>query len=236
MIGLINRLRRELGLTVLLIEHDMKVVMEHQRPGHGPRPRREDRRGHAGRGPARTPRSSRPTSGRRRHDRAARRRPPHPGAPSAQPGSMLALEDVHTYYGHIHALQGVTMRSARGEIVTLIGANGAGKTTTLKTISGLLHPRQGSVTFEGKDISKTPAHELVRAGHRPRARRPPDLLPADRPREPPDGRLHPRPQDGSGPDIERVFDAVPAAPRADRRSRAGRCRAASSRCWRSAGR
>jgi branched-chain amino acid transport system ATP-binding protein len=86
---------------------------------------------------------------------------------------MLALEDVHTYYGHIHALQGVTMSVARGEIVTLIGANGAGKTTTLKTISGLLTPRSGSVTLEGKDITKTPAHELVRAGigHAPEGRR-----------------------------------------------------------------
>jgi branched-chain amino acid transport system ATP-binding protein len=88
-------------------------------------------------------------------------------------GSMLTLEDVHTYYGHIHALQGVSMTVARGEIVTLIGANGAGKTTTLKTISGLLTPRSGSVTLEGKDISKTPAHELVRAGigHAPEGRR-----------------------------------------------------------------
>jgi branched-chain amino acid transport system ATP-binding protein len=88
-------------------------------------------------------------------------------------GSMLTLEDVHTYYGHIHALQGVSMTVARGEIVTLIGANGAGKTTTLKTISGLLTPRSGSVTLEGKDISRTPAHELVRAGigHAPEGRR-----------------------------------------------------------------
>jgi branched-chain amino acid transport system ATP-binding protein len=61
----------------------------------------------------------------------------------------------------------------RGEIVTLIGANGAGKTTTLKTVSGLLHPREGKIEFEGKDISRTPAHELVRAGigHSPEGRR-----------------------------------------------------------------
>ena len=87
--------------------------------------------------------------------------------------ALLRLDDVHTYYGHIHALQGVTMSVARGEIVTLIGANGAGKTTTLKTISGLLTPRSGSVTLEGKDITKTPAHELVRAGigHAPEGRR-----------------------------------------------------------------
>ena len=86
---------------------------------------------------------------------------------------MLSLTDVHTYYGHIHALQGVTIEVRAGEIVTLIGANGAGKTTTLKTISGILHPRQGSVTFEGKDISKTPAHTLVRRGigHAPEGRR-----------------------------------------------------------------
>jgi branched-chain amino acid transport system ATP-binding protein len=79
-------------------------------------------------------------------------------------GPMLALDDVHTYYGHIHALRGISIAVDQGEIVTLIGSNGAGKTTTLKTISGILHPRQGTVTFEGRDISKTPAHQLVRAG------------------------------------------------------------------------
>ena len=86
---------------------------------------------------------------------------------------LLALNDVHTYYGHIHALQGVTLNIRRGEVVTLIGANGAGKTTTLKTISGLLHPRHGTVTFEGEDISKTAAHLLVRKGigHAPEGRR-----------------------------------------------------------------
>ena len=86
---------------------------------------------------------------------------------------MLSLADVHTYYGHIHALQGITIEVRRGEIVTLIGANGAGKTTTLKTISGVLHPRNGSVTFEGADISRTPAHTLVRhgIGHAPEGRR-----------------------------------------------------------------
>jgi branched-chain amino acid transport system ATP-binding protein len=86
---------------------------------------------------------------------------------------MLSLKDVHTYYGHIHALQGISLDVHRGEIVTLIGANGAGKTTTLKTISGLLHPRKGSIVFEGKDIARTPAHTLVRAGigHSPEGRR-----------------------------------------------------------------
>ena len=95
------------------------------------------------------------------------------GSGVGEAGSMLKLEDVHTYYGNIHALQGVTIEVGRGEIVTLIGANGAGKTTTLKTISGLLTPRSGSVILEGKDISKTPAHELVKAGigHAPEGRR-----------------------------------------------------------------
>jgi branched-chain amino acid transport system ATP-binding protein len=86
---------------------------------------------------------------------------------------MLSLKDVHSYYGNIHALQGVTIEVGRGEIVTLIGANGAGKTTTLKTTSGLLPARKGTVTFDGQDISRTPAHELVKAGigHAPEGRR-----------------------------------------------------------------
>jgi len=96
-----------------------------------------------------------------------------PDAQRADGEALLRLQDVHTYYGHIHALQGVTIEVRRGEIVTLIGANGAGKTTTLKTISGLLHPRNGRVAFEGTDISHAPAHRLVRAGigHAPEGRR-----------------------------------------------------------------
>ena len=98
---------------------------------------------------------------------AAGRRAP----PSGE--TMLVLEDVNTYYGNIHALQGISLTVGKGEIVTLIGANGAGKTTTLKTISGLLHPRKGKVTFEGKDVSRTSAHQLVRQGigHAPEGRR-----------------------------------------------------------------
>ena len=78
--------------------------------------------------------------------------------------AVLRLTDVHTYYGAIHALRGIDLEVHRGEIVTLIGANGAGKTTTLKTISGLLHPRVGTVEFEGRDISHVAAHELVQLG------------------------------------------------------------------------
>jgi branched-chain amino acid transport system ATP-binding protein len=97
-------------------------------------------------------------------------------SPTAAPETataVLHLTDVHTYYGAIHALRGIDLEVHRGEIVTLIGANGAGKTTTLKTISGLLHPRVGAVAFDGKDISRVAAHELVQRGigHAPEGRR-----------------------------------------------------------------
>jgi branched-chain amino acid transport system ATP-binding protein len=78
--------------------------------------------------------------------------------------ALLQLENVHTYYGHIHALKGVSLYVDEGEIVTLIGANGAGKSTTLRTISGLIHAREGSVLFGGKNITREPAHEIVCAG------------------------------------------------------------------------
>ncbi len=78
--------------------------------------------------------------------------------------AMLEVKNIHTYYGNIHALKGVTIDVDKGEIVTLIGGNGAGKTTTLRTISGILAPQQGQVTYEGEDISATPAHELVFKG------------------------------------------------------------------------
>jgi branched-chain amino acid transport system ATP-binding protein len=91
------------------------------------------------------------------------------GGPTAAPArrigaQILRLNDVHTYYGHIHALQGISLEVNEGEIVTLLGANGAGKTTTLKTISGLLKPRSGSITFAGEEIGGAPAHTLVRKG------------------------------------------------------------------------
>jgi branched-chain amino acid transport system ATP-binding protein len=78
--------------------------------------------------------------------------------------AMLEVNEIHTYYGNIHALKGISITVEEGEIVTLIGANGAGKTTTLRTISGLLSPRQGSVQLEGEDLSKYSAHEIVFKG------------------------------------------------------------------------
>ena len=78
--------------------------------------------------------------------------------------SILNINNVHTYYGNIHALKGISINIEKGEIVTLIGGNGAGKTTTLRTISGLLKPREGSITLNGEDILKYPAHEIVYKG------------------------------------------------------------------------
>ena len=78
--------------------------------------------------------------------------------------SMLELRDVHAYYGNIHALKGVSLTVEAGEIVTLIGANGAGKSTTLKTISGLLRPRQGEIHFDGGRIDGVRSHDIVSLG------------------------------------------------------------------------
>jgi branched-chain amino acid transport system ATP-binding protein len=80
------------------------------------------------------------------------------------PDAMLTLDNVSVNYGAIEALRGISMRVEKGEVVTLIGANGAGKTTTLRTITGLLSPREGTVTFEGEDISGKATHKLVARG------------------------------------------------------------------------
>jgi branched-chain amino acid transport system ATP-binding protein len=86
---------------------------------------------------------------------------------------LLEVQDLNVYYGAIHALQGISFTVNQGEIVTLIGANGAGKSTTLRTISGLLRPRRGSIVFEGEDITMTPAEQIVRLGigHVPEGRK-----------------------------------------------------------------
>ena len=78
--------------------------------------------------------------------------------------AMLEVRDIHAYYGNIHALKGLSLEVEQGEIVTLIGANGAGKSTTLRTICGLMKPRQGSVHLEGEDLSAYKAHQIVYKG------------------------------------------------------------------------
>jgi branched-chain amino acid transport system ATP-binding protein len=81
------------------------------------------------------------------------------------PGEViLQLEDVHTFYGSIEALKGITIDVRQGEIVTLIGANGAGKSTTLRSINGLNRPRRGTIRFQGQEITNRPAHEIVKLG------------------------------------------------------------------------
>jgi len=77
---------------------------------------------------------------------------------------LLEVKDLNVYYGAIHALQGISFTVNQGEIVTLIGANGAGKSTTLRTISGLLRPRRGTVVFKDEDVTMTPAEQIVRRG------------------------------------------------------------------------
>ena len=79
-------------------------------------------------------------------------------------GQILQVNDLHVYYGSIHAVKGVSFEVNEGEVVTLIGANGAGKSTVLNTVSGLLHPKHGSVVFEGKDLKGVPAHKIVEHG------------------------------------------------------------------------
>jgi len=78
--------------------------------------------------------------------------------------AILRVADVHTYYGTIQALKGISLEVREGEIVTLIGANGAGKSTTLRSINGLNHPRRGKITFQGDDITTAPAHVIVKRG------------------------------------------------------------------------
>ena len=121
------------------------------RPRHGSRLRREDRRGHAARGAARSARH-RGVPGECGGGRWLRREP------------VLRIEDVHTFYGSIEALKGISLDVHDGEIVTLIGANGAGKSTTLRSINGLNHPRNGKIFFQGTDVTTMPPHQIVKRG------------------------------------------------------------------------
>ena len=87
--------------------------------------------------------------------------------------AMLEVKDLEVYYGMIQAIKGISFEVNQGEVVALIGANGAGKTTTLQTLTGILSPKSGSIVFEGKDLTRTPAHKIVEMGmaHVPEGRR-----------------------------------------------------------------
>ncbi len=123
--------------------------------------------------------------------------------------TLLQLDNIHTYYGNIHALKGISITVEEGEIVTLIGANGAGKSTTLKTISGLLYPRQGKVYLEGKDLTKYRAHEIVKMGviHVPEGRRVFSRLTVMENLEM--GAFTRKDKDGIQKDLKRVFELFP---------------------------
>ena len=123
--------------------------------------------------------------------------------------ALLELKGVDAFYGRVQALRGVSITVDQGEVVALIGSNGAGKTTTLRTISGLLHPPGGSITFGGKDISKTPAHEIVGLGicQSPEGRRLfPRMQVIDNLRM---GAFLRKDKDGIQKDMQRVFELFP---------------------------
>jgi branched-chain amino acid transport system ATP-binding protein len=123
--------------------------------------------------------------------------------------ALLELHNVHTYYGNIHALKGISVTVDKGEIVTLIGSNGAGKTTTLKTISGVLRPKEGTITLDGRRIDHVPAHDIVAIGicQAPEGRR---IFPRLTTLENLEmGAFHRNDKTGIQQDIERVFALFP---------------------------
>jgi branched-chain amino acid transport system ATP-binding protein len=129
--------------------------------------------------------------------------------------TLLQVEDIHTFYGAIEALRGVSLSVEDGEVVTIIGSNGAGKSTTLRSISGLTPARSGKVIFEGQEITRLPAHEIVDCGIA--------LAPEGRHcfarmtvRENLDLGAYRRRDDGNGEDLDRVFDLFPRLKERDR--------------------
>jgi branched-chain amino acid transport system ATP-binding protein len=128
---------------------------------------------------------------------------------SAQAEKVLEIQDVHAFYGRIQALRGISLDVAPGEIVTLIGSNGAGKSTTLRAINGLVHPREGSIVFQGEDISNKPPHEIVLRGisQSPEGRR---IFPRMSVNENLElGAYQRKDKDGIAEDTERVFGLFP---------------------------
>lgn len=123
--------------------------------------------------------------------------------------ALLELNNVHTYYGNIHALKGISVTVDKGEVVSLIGSNGAGKTTILKTISGVLRPKEGTITLEGRRIDRTPAHDIVAIGicQAPEGRR---IFPRLTTLENLEmGAFHRTDKSGIQQDLERVFELFP---------------------------
>ena len=133
--------------------------------------------------------------------------------------ALFELHNIHTYYGNIHALKGISVTVDKGEIVTLIGSNGAGKTTTLKTISGVLQPKEGTITLEGRRIDRVPAHDIVALGicQAPEGRR---IFPRLTTQENLEmGAFHRGDKTGIQQDMERVFVLFPRLK--ERRSQKG---------------
>jgi branched-chain amino acid transport system ATP-binding protein len=122
---------------------------------------------------------------------------------------LLEIENMHSYYGHIHALRGISLTVERGEVVTLIGSNGAGKTTTLRSINGVLPPREGTIVFDGEEIQGTAAHDMSLKGiaQSPEGRRIFHRMTVLENLEM--GAYHRKDRAGIHEDMERVFELFP---------------------------
>jgi len=123
--------------------------------------------------------------------------------------ALLEVENIHSYYGHIHVLRGVSLRVDEGEVVTLIGSNGAGKTTTLRSIHGILVPREGRIVFRGEEIQGKPAHDMIKKGiaQSPEGRRIFSRMTVLENLEM--GAYHRSDHDGIQEDMDRVYDLFP---------------------------